>query len=69
MLQVEVRNENIDESIRILKRLIQKDGIFQEIKLRNEAPKPSCRRKLKERKAESRRRKKEGKNGNGQRLQ
>jgi ribosomal protein S21 len=50
MMEVTVIDGNIDRAIQGLKKLINRDGIFRTLKDRQE-PKPSVRRRSKERKA------------------
>ncbi len=53
-LQVSVRDNNIDQALRALKKKMQREGIFREMKLRRNYEKPS-ERKVRE-KAEAQRR-------------
>ena len=50
MVEVEVRNNNVDKALRVLKKKLQKDGLFRELRLRQHYEKPSLKRqrKLKE---------------------
>ena len=57
-MEAVVRDGNLDEALRILKRKVYQDGIFSELKDRSE-PKPSIRRRDKRRKAMRRRKKNE----------
>ena len=43
-MQVLVRDNNIDQAIRVLKKKMQREGIFREMKLRNYFEKPSERK-------------------------
>jgi small subunit ribosomal protein S21 len=43
-LQVFVRGNNVDQALRILKKRMQREGIFREMKLRNFYEKPSEKR-------------------------
>jgi ribosomal protein S21 len=56
-LQVEVRNGDIEQAARVLKKKLDRDGFKATWKLRS-IPKPSERRREKERRAEARRLKK-----------
>ncbi len=47
-MEVQVRENNIDQALRILKKKLQREGLFREVKLRREYEKPS-ERKLRER--------------------
>jgi small subunit ribosomal protein S21 len=44
MLQVIVRDNNVDQALRVLKKKMQREGTFREIKLRRAYEKPSERR-------------------------
>ena len=50
MVEVEVRNNNVEKALRVLKKKLQKDGLFRELRLRQHFEKPSLKkqRKLKE---------------------
>ena len=56
MVQVIVRDNNIDQALRVLKKKMQAEGIFREMKLRRSYEKPSEQR-VRE-KAEAKRRQK-----------
>jgi small subunit ribosomal protein S21 len=43
-VQVHVRDNNVDQALRALKKKMQREGIFREMKLRNFYEKPSVRR-------------------------
>ena len=43
-LQVTVRDNNVDQSLKALKKKMQREGIFREMKLRNHYEKPSEKR-------------------------
>jgi small subunit ribosomal protein S21 len=43
-LQVLVRDNNVDQALRVLKKKIQREGIFREMKLRKAYEKPSERK-------------------------
>jgi small subunit ribosomal protein S21 len=43
-LQVLVRDNNVDQALRLLKKKMQREGIFREMKLRSAYEKPSERR-------------------------
>ena len=53
-MRVSVRDNNVDQALRILKKKLQREGVFREMKLRRCFEKP-CERKARE-KAESLRR-------------
>jgi small subunit ribosomal protein S21 len=40
-VQVSVRDNNVDQALRVLKKKMQREGIFREMKLRNCYEKPS----------------------------
>ena len=44
LVQVIVRDNNIDQALRALKKKMQREGIFREMKLRNHYEKPSEKR-------------------------
>ena len=50
MIEVVVRDNNVDKALRVLKKKLQKDGMFRELRLRQHFEKPSLKkqRKLKE---------------------
>ena len=54
VIKIEVKDNNIEQALRVLKRKLQRDGFFKVIKLRNTYEKPSgkkkesCKRPLKE---------------------
>ena len=43
-LQVTVRDNNVDQALKALKKKMQREGIFREMKLRNLYEKPSVKR-------------------------
>jgi small subunit ribosomal protein S21 len=43
-LQVLVRDNNVDQALKALKKKMQREGIFREMKLRNHYEKPSVRK-------------------------
>lgn len=43
-MQVTVRDNNVDQALRVLKKKLQREGIFREMKLRRSYEKPSERR-------------------------
>ena len=49
-IEVVVRDNNVDKALRVLKKKLQKDGMFRELRLRQHYEKPSLKRqrKLKE---------------------
>lgn len=47
-MRVNVRDNNVDQALRILKKKMQREGIFREMKLRRSFEKP-CEKKARER--------------------
>jgi|TARA_R100001509_G_scaffold160751_1_gene128979 small subunit ribosomal protein S21 len=49
-IEVQVRNNNVEKAMRVLKKKLQKDGLFRELRMRQHYEKPSLKRqrKLKE---------------------
>lgn len=45
MVQVNVRDNNVDQALRVLKKKMQREGIFREMKMRRDFEKPSEKRK------------------------
>ncbi len=43
-MQVSVRDNNVDQALRALKKKLQREGVFREMKLRQHYEKPSERR-------------------------
>jgi len=43
-LQVDVRDNNVDQALRVLKKKMQRDGLFREMKARRAYEKPSEKR-------------------------
>ena len=43
-MQVSVRDNNVDQALRALKKKLQREGVFREMKLRRSYEKPSERR-------------------------
>jgi small subunit ribosomal protein S21 len=43
-VQVQVRENNVDQALRALKKKLQREGVFREMKLRRHYEKPSERR-------------------------
>ena len=60
-MQVHVRDNNIDQALRVLKKRMQREGIFREMKARRTYEKPSEKRVRKAAEAVRRRRKLERK--------
>ncbi len=56
-MQVIVRDNNVDQALRVLKKKLQREGVFREIKLRRNFEKPSERRTRKKSEAVRRYRK------------
>lgn len=44
-MQVNVRDNNVDQALRALKKKLQREGVFREMKLRRHFEKPSERKK------------------------
>ena len=45
MVSVHVRDNNVDQALRALKKKMQREGIFREMKLRRDYEKPSQKKK------------------------
>ena len=45
VIKIEVKDNNIEQALRVLKRKLQKDGFFKIIKLKNTYEKPSEKKK------------------------
>ncbi len=43
-MQVLVRDNNVDQALRVLKKKLQREGVFREMKMRNAYEKPSEKR-------------------------
>ena len=43
-MQVSVRDNNVDQALKVLKKKMQREGVFREMKLRRSYEKPSDRR-------------------------
>ena len=43
-MQVPVRDNNVDQAYKVLKKKLQREGVFREMKLRNHYEKPSEKR-------------------------
>ena len=43
-MQIIVRDNNVDQALRVLKKKLQREGVFREMKLRRSYEKPSERR-------------------------
>jgi small subunit ribosomal protein S21 len=57
-LEIQVIDNNVEKAIRVLKRKLQQEGLFREMKQRKFYEKPSVKRKRKEKEAQRRLRKK-----------
>ena len=44
MVQIQVKDNNIDQALRILKKKLQREGVFREMKMRRHYEKPSEKR-------------------------
>ena len=56
-MEIKVNGNDLERALKILKRELQKDGLFREIKNRNFYEKPSEKEKRKQREARKRKRK------------
>ena len=56
-MEVSVRDNNVDQALRVLKKKMQREGIYREMKLRRHFEKPSVRRAREEAEAVRRHRK------------
>lgn len=61
MVSVNVRDNNVDQALRVLKKKMQREGIFREMKLRRHYEKPSEKKAREEAEAIRRTRKMERK--------
>ena len=43
-MQVQVRDNNVDQALRVLKKKLQREGVFREMKLKQHFEKPSGKR-------------------------
>lgn len=57
MVQVTVHTNNVDQALKALKKKMQREGLFREMKLRRNFEKPSEVRKRKDAESDRRRRK------------
>ena len=67
LVSVNVRENNVEQALRVLKKKMQREGIFREMKMRKDFEKPSEKRKREKaeavrrtRKLDRKRRKKDG---------
>lgn len=60
-MQVTVRDNNVDQALKVLKKKLQREGVFREMKLRRAFEKPSQKRARQKAEAVSRWRKMERK--------
>ncbi|MBF0247432.1 MAG: 30S ribosomal protein S21 [Alphaproteobacteria bacterium] len=60
-MQVVVRDNNVDQALKVLKKKMQREGIFRELKIRKHFEKPSEKRAREKAEAVSRARKMERK--------
>ena len=56
-MQVSVRDNNVDQALRALKKKLQREGVFREMKLRRHFEKPSIKKAREAAESERRRRK------------
>ncbi len=61
MVSVHVRDNNVDQALRALKKKMQREGIFREMKMRRDFEKPSVKKKREQAEAVRRWRKMERK--------
>lgn len=66
MVQVIVQSNNVDQALRVLKKKLQREGVFREMKLRRHFEKPSEAKKRKAAESERRRRKLQRKRTTGE---
>ena len=59
LMEIHVMDNNVEKAIRVLKRKLQQEGLFREMKQRKFYEKPSVKRKRKEKEAQRRLRKKQ----------
>lgn len=45
LVTVSVRDNNVDQALRVLKKKMQREGLFREMKMRRDFEKPSLKRK------------------------
>lgn len=57
MVNIVVRDNNVEQALRVLKKKLQRDGLFREVKARKTFEKPSEKRKREKQEAERRWRK------------
>ena len=50
VIKIEVKDNNVEQALRVLKRKLQRDGFFKVIKLKNTYEKPSEKKKKKKKK-------------------
>ena len=46
VIKIEVKDNNVEQALRVLKRKLQRDGFFKVIKLKNTYEKPSEKKKI-----------------------
>ena len=63
MIQVQVKNNNVQRALKVLKRKLQDDGIFKELQLKERYEKPSEKRRRKLKNAINRERKRQAEVG------
>jgi small subunit ribosomal protein S21 len=56
-MQVSVRDNNVDQALRVLKKKLQREGVFREMRLREAFEKPSVKKARQKSEAISRQRK------------
>lgn len=50
-ITIQVRNGNVEQAIRVLKRKVQKDGLLKELRMRESYEKPSAKKRRKHKEA------------------
>jgi small subunit ribosomal protein S21 len=56
-MQVSVRDNNVDQALRALKKKLQREGVFREMRLKEQFEKPSVRKAREKKESISRQRK------------
>jgi len=56
-MEVSVRDNNVDQALRVLKKKLQREGVFREMKLKEHFEKPSVRKVREKKEALKRQRK------------
>ena len=56
-MEVQVRDNNVDQALRVLKKKLQREGVYREMRLKEYFEKPSVRKAREQKEAISRQRK------------